>query len=267
MADSYETGVVLKKLGIIPGYNLTLECAVCKLCYLFGKGLSITEIKQKMVISLKGELNKPIDWLGQNFLLIKKQCEIEESLPPLSPEQIIYYCSKGELFQLKEQKINPEDLSRGGYDGRTPLHLASANGHLSVLKYLVSKKVIEDINPVDRWGGTPYDDALREQNDEVADYLQSVGGISGSEKKRKSRLHQKRWIEECKQSDEELFLKAKTFLDDTEFMLFIIGPGMISKKVRAKSRQLDYFARGKGSYLPRYGETKQKQYWKIFLMK
>jgi L-asparaginase/Glu-tRNA(Gln) amidotransferase subunit D len=51
-------------MGIIPGFNLTLECAVCKLCYLFGKEFTIEEIKRMMVKPLKGELNKPIDWLG-----------------------------------------------------------------------------------------------------------------------------------------------------------------------------------------------------------
>ena len=54
------------------------------------------------------------------------------------------------------------DLIRTNNDGRTPLHLASANGHLDVLKYLIQYVEIKDINPLDRWGGTPYDDALRE---------------------------------------------------------------------------------------------------------
>ena len=38
---------------------------------------------------------------------------------------------------------------------------------------------IEEINPVDRWNGTPYDDAVRENHKECAKYLKSVGGMPG----------------------------------------------------------------------------------------
>ena len=35
-----------------------------------------------------------------------------------------------------------------------------------------------------RWGGTPYDDAVREKHFEVAEYLKSRGGRSGDESQR-----------------------------------------------------------------------------------
>ena len=78
-------------------------------------------------------------------------------------------------------KITPEDLSKGDYDLRTPLHLAASNGHLNVVKYLVENIPGIEVNPVDRWNGTPYDDALREKQDEVTAYLKCFGGISGKE--------------------------------------------------------------------------------------
>ena len=43
------------------------------------------------------------------------------------------------------------------YDQRTPLHLASAFGHLDIVKYLISTGV--KVSPVDRWGATPLNDA------------------------------------------------------------------------------------------------------------
>ena len=88
--DAYETGRFLQKSGLIPGFNMTLECAVCKLCYLFGKGYSTSTIKEMISKSMKGELNRPPDWLKQNFSLIQKQNQAKQSA---TIEQIIKYCS------------------------------------------------------------------------------------------------------------------------------------------------------------------------------
>ena len=48
-------------------------------------------------------------------------------------------------------------MDEGDYDQRTPLHLASAFGHLDIVKYLISTGV--KVSPVDRWGATPLNDA------------------------------------------------------------------------------------------------------------
>ena len=58
--------------------------------------------------------------------------------------------------------VSFNDFIQGDYDQRTPLHLAASNGHLNVIKYLHENILNLDVNPVDRWQGTPYDDALRE---------------------------------------------------------------------------------------------------------
>lgn len=52
----YETSRKLQKMGILSGYDMTFEAAVTKLMYLMGQGLSKAEIKQKMEISIAGEL-------------------------------------------------------------------------------------------------------------------------------------------------------------------------------------------------------------------
>jgi len=56
--DTYECGQVLKKHGVISGYDMTHEAALTKLYYLFSLGLSTEDIKEKMQISIRGELTR-----------------------------------------------------------------------------------------------------------------------------------------------------------------------------------------------------------------
>jgi L-asparaginase len=54
--DGYATGSALKNAGVISGYDMTSEAALAKLYYLFSRGYSPEEVKNRMKISLRGEL-------------------------------------------------------------------------------------------------------------------------------------------------------------------------------------------------------------------
>ncbi len=54
--ESYETGVLLKKMGVITGYDITFEAALVKLMFLFGQNYSIEEVKRQFELSLAGEI-------------------------------------------------------------------------------------------------------------------------------------------------------------------------------------------------------------------
>lgn len=54
----YETGMHLLESGLISGYDSTPECAVTKLMFLLGHGLSNQEIRSRMNTSLAGEITK-----------------------------------------------------------------------------------------------------------------------------------------------------------------------------------------------------------------
>ena len=82
----------------------------------------------------------------------------------------------GWLFLLL---VAPAHGDHGDYDQRTALHLAASDGHFDVVVCLV-EELQADPSPLDRWGGTPLDDALRTGKVAVAKYLSERGGERGS---------------------------------------------------------------------------------------
>ncbi|MCG8354772.1 MAG: glutaminase A [Kiloniellales bacterium] len=91
--------------------------------------------------------------------------------------EMIWATSAGDVqtvYRLVAQGI-PLDIA--DYDLRTPLHLAAAEGHAKVVSYFIVQKAA--LNPRDRWGNTPLDDARRHGRDDVAALLESAGGKPG----------------------------------------------------------------------------------------
>lgn len=70
------------------------------------------------------------------------------------------------------------DLNKGDYDKRTALHLAASEGQLQIVKILF-EELGADVSPVDRWNGTPLDDAIRSHHAPVAAYLRAKRGKEG----------------------------------------------------------------------------------------
>ena len=66
------------------------------------------------------------------------------------------------------------DVNSADFDGRTALHLAAAEGNEIVARLLVQMRA--NINPMDRFGNTPLEDAVRENQTELIKFLRSEGG-------------------------------------------------------------------------------------------
>jgi len=78
-----------------------------------------------------------------------------------------------ETLRVLIPSLSLQEISRGDYDNRTPLHLAAEEGHIEAVKLLVDSGA--DINATDRWGGTPLQGSLKHNHTQIAKFLKKHG--------------------------------------------------------------------------------------------
>lgn len=86
--------------------------------------------------------------------------------------ELIWSASHGDLDEILRLEAEGVSLNIADYDGRTPLHLATCDGQLEVVKHLISKSV--HLSPKDRWGNTPMDDAIKFKQKEIKGLLEKA---------------------------------------------------------------------------------------------
>ena len=78
--------------------------------------------------------------------------------------EAIWAASNGNIRTLERLVSEQRDLQIGDYDMRTPLHLASAEGQLEAVKFLLK----QGVKPIpDRWGGYGYFDAKNNNHKDI----------------------------------------------------------------------------------------------------
>ncbi|MHC5113869.1 MAG: glutaminase A [Planctomycetota bacterium] len=85
---------------------------------------------------------------------------------------LCWAASEGDLAGVRRLLVQGADLDHADYDGRTALHLAAAEGRADVVAFLVEQGV--NPAPVDRWAGTPIDDARRGGHERVLRVLEDA---------------------------------------------------------------------------------------------
>eukprot|EP00284_Hemiselmis_tepida_P018673 CAMPEP_0174936494 /NCGR_PEP_ID=MMETSP1355-20121228/57632_1 /TAXON_ID=464990 /ORGANISM="Hemiselmis tepida, Strain CCMP443" /LENGTH=296 /DNA_ID=CAMNT_0016183275 /DNA_START=1 /DNA_END=888 /DNA_ORIENTATION=+ len=81
--------------------------------------------------------------------------------------------AEGDLAQIRELVESNASPDACDYDKRSAMHLASSEGHIDVVKFLISQNAA--IGAVDRWGGYPLMDAVRGKHNDVKELLLQHG--------------------------------------------------------------------------------------------
>ncbi|XP_052237683.1 uncharacterized protein LOC127848996 [Dreissena polymorpha] len=86
---------------------------------------------------------------------------------------LLFSAYNNDVSALKRYALGDLNMEQADYDGRTALHIGAAEGHEAVIKFLIHKC---KCNPkvTDRWGFTPYDDAVRFGHMRVAHILKEA---------------------------------------------------------------------------------------------
>jgi ankyrin repeat protein len=143
----------------------------------------------KVILSSKGDANLKDRWgstplqdaLNGGFL---GTCKLLRSfggdLGLEDPAGLLCSCaSDGDTPRMQQLLDYRIDVNCGDYDLRTALHLASTEGRLTVVSFLVAHGA--DVNVKDRWNSTPLEDAIRNGFKTAAHHLRGYGGRVGAE--------------------------------------------------------------------------------------
>jgi len=77
----------------------------------------------------------------------------------------IWAASSGNLSEIQKAISVGVNLNQGDYDNRTALHLATAEGHFKIVKFLLDKGA--DPNIQDRWGHSAINEAMKTKNTKI----------------------------------------------------------------------------------------------------
>ncbi|XP_055011346.1 glutaminase liver isoform, mitochondrial-like [Boleophthalmus pectinirostris] len=80
---------------------------------------------------------------------------------------------KGDVQSLRRYFLSGVDVNSVDYDGRSALHVAAAEGHVEVIRFLLENT---GANPQlrDRWGSSPLHEARRHNRDAAVQILQTT---------------------------------------------------------------------------------------------
>uniref|UniRef100_A0A8C1VYK2 glutaminase n=1 Tax=Cyprinus carpio TaxID=7962 RepID=A0A8C1VYK2_CYPCA len=120
----------------------------------------------------------PLDKLGNSVRGIQfcTVCECSFlSFQVKSVINLLFAAYTGDLSALRRFALSSVDMEQRDYDSRTALHIAAAEGHTEVVRFLLEACKVNP-GPKDRWGNTPIDEATHFGHHEVLALLQEYSG-------------------------------------------------------------------------------------------
>jgi glutaminase len=85
---------------------------------------------------------------------------------------MIWAASVGDLLTIQQLLARGLSPDAADYDGRTPMHLAAAEGREAIVQFLITRGA--NLTPLDRWGHTPLDDARSGNHTAVVALLEAA---------------------------------------------------------------------------------------------
>uniref|UniRef100_A0A7N8XFE1 glutaminase n=1 Tax=Mastacembelus armatus TaxID=205130 RepID=A0A7N8XFE1_9TELE len=106
----------------------------------------------------------PLDKLGNSVRGIQF-CTVKSVI------NLLFAAYTGDVSALRRFALSSVDMEQRDYDSRTALHVAAAEGHTEVVRFLLEACKVNPV-PRDRWGNTPMDEAVQFGHHDVVTILQ-----------------------------------------------------------------------------------------------
>ncbi|KAI8325289.1 asparaginase-domain-containing protein, partial [Martensiomyces pterosporus] len=183
VSDLYATARGLTKAKVVPGRDMTSECALTKLSYLLGRGFSPDECREMLSRSLRGELtvvqshSRPIFYTGQGRPRSRETVTERASIyRSFFPVLLCAAAATGDLqgmYLLEAASNNYLDVTCYDYTGQTPLHSAVRAGQIPCARFLLKRGA--SVHVLSRQGHTPLFVAIYSRHPEMVSMLLQAG--------------------------------------------------------------------------------------------
>ncbi|XP_055772520.1 glutaminase kidney isoform, mitochondrial-like isoform X2 [Salvelinus fontinalis] len=93
------------------------------------------------------------------------------SLQVKSVINLLFAAYTGNVSALRRFALSSMDMEQRDYDSRTALHVAAAEGHAEVVRFLLEACKVNPV-PIDRWDKTPMEEVLHFVHHDMVTILQ-----------------------------------------------------------------------------------------------